>query len=198
VSQSLPNDDGIICFCNAILLSTIKNAIADGACSIKDVYDQTSAGVGPCGGTCRALIQGYLAPASPKPDSNTDPEEFLVSRELVEAVSLFNRRYYWEAHEILESLWMHEKDRLKTFYQGLIQACATFYHVLNSNPRSVVKLALEAHEKLKSFAPETQGLKLEPLLEALRRHGADAREIMGRTKQGFDYDALPRIPIRSF
>jgi len=50
----------IICFCNNVPREVIENAIRNGAHTLNDIYDQTMAGVGPCGGSCRRKIAPFL------------------------------------------------------------------------------------------------------------------------------------------
>ncbi|WP_413568064.1 bacterioferritin-associated ferredoxin [Bdellovibrio sp. HCB117] len=54
----------IICRCNNINRETIEEAIRNGAHTLNDIFDTTSAGVGPCGGSCRRklgpLLEYYL------------------------------------------------------------------------------------------------------------------------------------------
>lgn len=58
----------IICRCNNISRETIENAIRDGAHTLNDIFDSTSAGVGACGGSCRRklapLLNAYLTTGS--------------------------------------------------------------------------------------------------------------------------------------
>jgi predicted metal-dependent hydrolase len=43
---------------------------------------------------------------------------------------LWNAQKYYEAHDVLEQLWLGEKDaELARFYQGLIQAAGAFVHL---------------------------------------------------------------------
>lgn len=43
---------------------------------------------------------------------------------------LWNERRYYEAHDVLEQLWLAEKDKeLARFYQALIQAAGAFVHL---------------------------------------------------------------------
>jgi len=54
----------IICFCNNIPRDVIENAIREGADELNKIFDKTSAGIGPCGGSCRRklapLLESYL------------------------------------------------------------------------------------------------------------------------------------------
>jgi NAD(P)H-nitrite reductase large subunit len=64
----------IICRCNNVSRETIEKAISDGARTMNEIFDATSAGVGPCGGSCRRklapLLQHYL-------DTGTFPEKIV-------------------------------------------------------------------------------------------------------------------------
>ncbi|MCM2280973.1 MAG: (2Fe-2S)-binding protein [Bdellovibrionaceae bacterium] len=55
----------IICLCNNVSRDTIEAAIRNGADTLNKIFDCTSAGVGPCGGSCRRklapLLEHYLA-----------------------------------------------------------------------------------------------------------------------------------------
>lgn len=56
--------DEIICRCNNIDRRTIETAISNGAKTLNEIFDATTAGVGPCGGSCRRklgpLLECYL------------------------------------------------------------------------------------------------------------------------------------------
>jgi NAD(P)H-nitrite reductase large subunit len=51
----------IICFCHNISKEVIEAAITDGAHTLDDIYRITTAGVGPCGGSCRRNIARLLS-----------------------------------------------------------------------------------------------------------------------------------------
>lgn len=40
----------------------------------------------------------------------------------------FNRQLYFEAHEVLEDLWLADRGPDRAFYQGLIQLAGAFVH----------------------------------------------------------------------
>lgn len=41
----------------------------------------------------------------------------------------FNRGEYYEAHDVLEDLWLEEEGEEANFYQGLIQLAGAFVHL---------------------------------------------------------------------
>ena len=55
----------IICLCNNVSKETIEKAIREGADTLNKIFDCTTAGVGPCGGSCRRklgpMLDHYLA-----------------------------------------------------------------------------------------------------------------------------------------
>jgi hypothetical protein len=52
------------------------------------------------------------------------PKEELVA----EAIQLFNQERYWEAHEVLETVWRNSEYEEKSLLQGIILVCAAFVH----------------------------------------------------------------------
>jgi NAD(P)H-nitrite reductase large subunit len=50
----------IICRCNNISRKTIEDAIVGGCKTMNEIFDATTAGVGPCGGSCRRVLQPLL------------------------------------------------------------------------------------------------------------------------------------------
>jgi len=76
-------------------------------------------------------------------------------------VWLFNNRYFFECHEILEELWMETIGTEKTFYQMIIHAAVTFVHWENKNRKGVLSLEHTFHLKAKAIPAETyQGLDI--------------------------------------
>ncbi len=54
----------IVCLCNEITRGQIEKAIVEGSDTMGKIFDCTTAGVGPCGGSCRKylgpMLDGYL------------------------------------------------------------------------------------------------------------------------------------------
>ena len=55
-------------------------------------------------------------------------------------VWLFERRYFFECHEVLEELWKETVGTPKIFYQMLIHAAVCFVHWENGNRKGVLSL----------------------------------------------------------
>ena len=53
----------------------------------------------------------------------------------------FNRQLFYEAHEVLEPLWLEQRRGPKAaFYKGLIQLAGAFLHVRKNRPGSAAAL----------------------------------------------------------
>ncbi len=72
----------IICLCNNVTRECIEEAIIGGVKSLNEIFDKTTAGVGPCGGSCRRklgpmldhyLATGTLLPPVEKQNSKKKP-----------------------------------------------------------------------------------------------------------------------------
>lgn len=53
-------NDPLICLCNEVPLSTIRDAMNAGACTLAALFDATWAGCGPCGGSCQPQLVELL------------------------------------------------------------------------------------------------------------------------------------------
>lgn len=118
-----------------------------------------------------------------------DEEE---SKAFLKAIDLFNHKYFWECHEVLEEVWLTKVPPLKTFIQGIIQAAAAFYHVLNENPRGVLKLTSDSLAKLKPFLPQYEEMEIASFVERLQEFEKKAQDIISGKATEFE---LSRIPL---
>jgi predicted metal-dependent hydrolase len=92
----------------------------------------------------------------------------------------WNDQRYYEAHDVLEQLWLNTDTGDDNFFKGLIQAAGAFVHLQKNfeyptHPkhsrrlRPAVKLFELAEKNLASYVPEHHGLDVAGLLELLRR-----------------------------
>jgi len=72
-----------------------------------------------------------------------------------EFIQLFNERHFFEAHEVLESLWREEKGSDRDFFQGLIQ----------KNLSGADRLMKTASAYLQPYAPSHYGIQVHSILE---------------------------------
>jgi predicted metal-dependent hydrolase len=74
---------------------------------------------------------------------------------------LFNRGKYYEAHDVLEDLWLPiRKEPKGDFYKGLIQLAGAFVHLQKERLRPSGALLKLARNNLSKFVPELDQLNL--------------------------------------
>lgn len=67
-----------------------------------------------------------------------------------EGVELFNQQMYWECHEVLEDLWMEDRnDSARNVYWGVIQVAAACIHYRDNNVIGARGMIYKAKEKFK-------------------------------------------------
>ena len=91
----------------------------------------------------------------------------------------WNEQCYYEAHDVLEQVWLNKDSEDDQFFKGLIQAAGAFVHLkLNfEHPthakhgrrlKPAVRLFALAEKNLSMFAPKHHALDVASLLELLR------------------------------
>lgn len=88
---------------------------------------------------------------------------------------LFNRQDYYEAHDLLEHIWLQTDGPEAAFYKGLIQLAGAFVHLQKQFRRPLHptdgrrlhpawRLFRLARKNLKGFTPEYLGLQVDQIL----------------------------------
>jgi hypothetical protein len=76
----------------------------------------------------------------------------------------FNQQLFFEAHEVLEKLWLPERGRPNDlFYKGLIQLAGAFVHIQKGRSGPALALFRLARANLDRYPNEHQRLRLEPV-----------------------------------
>jgi predicted metal-dependent hydrolase len=77
----------------------------------------------------------------------------------------FNRQMYYEAHEVLEKLWLpNRRGPNHLFYKGLIQLAGAFVHLQKGRPGPAASLLKLARVHLQKFAPVHERLDVTDVL----------------------------------
>lgn len=90
----------------------------------------------------------------------------------------FNDQEYYEAHDVLEHLWLRGRDENYAFYQGLIQLAGAFVHLKKQRARPdhptdgrrmypAVRLFRLAGKNLSAYRPVHLGLELDPVFSLI-------------------------------
>ena len=115
---------------------------------------------------------------------------------LARGADLFNRRQYWEAHEVWEELWLALEDEPKLFVQGLIQAAAAGHKAFVQNqPRGCVMLLGTALEKLERAPADFLGVETGGFIPGLRRMLAEAERWLAGDVTGLHPSLVPPVVL---
>jgi hypothetical protein len=93
----------------------------------------------------------------------------------------WNDQRYYEAHDVLEQVWLKKDTADDDFFKGLIQAAGAFVHLQKNfehpnHPkhgrrlRPAVRLFVLAETNLQRFVPQHHGLNVSAFLEVLQTH----------------------------
>jgi uncharacterized protein len=77
---------------------------------------------------------------------------------------LFNRGLFYEAHDVLENLWLpRRKEADGDFYKGLIQLAGAFVHLQKNRLKPAAALFKLADANLRKYGEAHEGLALGPV-----------------------------------
>jgi hypothetical protein len=93
----------------------------------------------------------------------------------------WNERQYYQAHDVLEQLWLKTKSPDADYFKGLIQAAGAFVHLQKHFEHPLhakhgrrlppaVRLFRLAEKNLANFAPRHHGLDVAALCQLLSRY----------------------------
>ncbi len=80
----------------------------------------------------------------------------------------FNRQVFYEAHEVLEDLWLADKKGPNgDFYKGLIQLAGAFVHLQKNRLRPAAALFKLTRANLLKYPAQHKGLVLPEILQMI-------------------------------
>ncbi len=134
---------------------------------------------------------------TPVPPAN---DTWQSSREYLYGIDLFNYGYYWEAHEVWESLW-HACGRrgvIADFYKGLIKLAAAGVKAREGRPAGVQSHARRARELFEctkeEAGPMLMGLAVGDLDRCAAEIELNAEEIVQKCRGLADSIVSPVVP----
>ncbi len=78
----------------------------------------------------------------------------------------FNRQWFYEAHEVLETLWLPNRQAPNhLFYKGLIQLAGAFVHVQKGRPGPATSLLKLSLANLRQFPSVHERLNVAEVLQ---------------------------------
>jgi uncharacterized protein len=97
-------------------------------------------------------------------------------------LELIDRRQFFEAHEVLEELWLESSGEERLFLQSLIHFAVGYYHAEEGNAEGARLQLAKAVRKIAGYLPAFAGIDTAGLYEA----GVRSLEAAG--------GALPGLP----
>jgi predicted metal-dependent hydrolase len=76
----------------------------------------------------------------------------------------FNRKLHYEAHDVLEDLWLQTRGPLHNYYKGLIQLAGAFVLLKKNRLDPATRLFRRCRGYLAPYSPTTEGLDVRELL----------------------------------
>ncbi len=80
-------------------------------------------------------------------------------------IDLFNRREFFECHEVLEEIWTPARGPERLFLQALIHFAVGFYHHQRRNREGAERQLRKGLKKIEAYLPEYKGVDTERLRE---------------------------------
>jgi predicted metal-dependent hydrolase len=83
----------------------------------------------------------------------------------------FNAQLYYEAHDVLEEVWLPIRGQAQAkFYQGLIQAAGGFVHLQKNRLGPSARLFALALKNFEAYPDRHEGVDLEAIRGVCRRY----------------------------
>jgi predicted metal-dependent hydrolase len=107
----------------------------------------------------------------------------------------FNRQLFYEAHSVLEQLWLPQRGGPDgAFYKGLIQLAGAFVHLQKGRVQPAAALFRLAQDNLRAYPPIHHLLDLRTVLALIRewRNKVESAEFKA---EPFTADTAPKLEL---
>jgi predicted metal-dependent hydrolase len=153
----------------------------------------------------RERISQLLAEATGE-DVQLDRADVETNRYYLGFFHCWNEQRYYEAHDVLEQLWLNAKSPDADYFKGLIQAAGAFVHLQKhfdypshaKHSRRLppaVRLFRLAQRNLANFAPWHHGLDIAALCQLLSQY-ADEIVASDYTINPWSPETAPKLQLR--
>jgi len=114
---------------------------------------------------------------------------------LLKGIEQFNRREYFECHETLETIWLVERDPVRTLYKGILQVGVGCLHLLRGNYRGAIIKLQSGADYLEPFRPVCMGVDVARLIADARRLRVVVVELGPQRLAAVDLALLPQVVL---
>ena len=105
---------------------------------------------------------------------------------LERGIALFNAREFFQCHEVLEDIWMHEKAPRKRFLQSIIHYAVAFYHEGRANRLGALRQLRKGIAKLGPYVPVYEGVDTSRMFD-------EGLRCLAALEQGRTVEEIPYI-----
>ena len=113
---------------------------------------------------------------------------------LKDAIRLFNRREYFDCHQVFEEVWHEAADEDKVFYEALIRLAPGLHLRFNrGGSQGAINLLPQALMRLEDFRPASHGIDVARLYQDIDTHVADLKSDEKPKAGFFERWKVPRI-----
>lgn len=100
------------------------------------------------------------------------PDTWQQAEPYLYGIDLYNYAYWWECHEVFESLWhaVGTKTEQGNFFQALIQLAAAFLKQHQGQSTAMTKLAQSGAVRLARLPPQYMGVDVQRLAAESTRY----------------------------
>lgn len=109
---------------------------------------------------------------------------------LAEGIDLFNRGYFFEAHDVWEEVWRSEHGPMRNFFKGLIHLAGGYHHYQNDNYRGSVALFASGIGYLRPYLPGRMGIDLAAILPVVEEQLAKVERLRDGASASEDVEFL--------
>lgn len=124
----------------------------------------------------------YPIPELPQCILTNANDNWLKCERYLYAIDLFNFGYWWEAHEVLEGVWMQSgrKTELALFIQGIIQISAALLKDSQGNGRGAILLSTKGLAKLKRQSAFFLGVEVDRFIKDIESYFSGVTPVLPR------------------
>lgn len=108
-------------------------------------------------------------------------------------IDLFNKRKFFECHDLFEEIWMGIEGPDAEFFRALIHLAVGCYHLKNRNYRGAKSQLIKGIGKLEPYEPEYSSIRISPLIESFREVVLDIERIIQGQLSPEDIRNIPSI-----
>ena len=113
-----------------------------------------------------------------------------------DAIALFNRRAYFDCHEVLEEIWREATGEDKAFYEGLIRLATGLHLRFNRRaPQGAINLLTQGLMRLETYRPTYHSVDVARLYDEINAHLNDLKASTNPQAGLLERWRVPRIHL---